>query len=164
MDLIIGGAVILLVGSFAAWKLLRRSGPNETRAAASAPPVTTQPSKAREDAPAVSRTQTCATPSSEAQAKPPQQVHDYCQTTAKTQAAKAPAAPPVPAHVASPDKPRANKAVAATKTPQSQNAAALAAEARPGAKDEGEDWLGFVPSLTAKGNDDADTELVLEDD
>jgi hypothetical protein len=39
----------------------------------------------------------------------------------------------------------------------------MAAETRASARDD-EDWLSIMPSLTTKGGDDADTELILEDD
>jgi hypothetical protein len=57
--------------------------------------------------------------------------------------------------------PRTHTAAESTKA---QPAAATAAETRPTAKDEAEDWLSFKPLLTAKGGDDADTELVFDEE
>jgi hypothetical protein len=164
MELLIGGAVVLLVGSFAAWKLLRKSAPSQTDAAAPAPAIPARPSAARQEAPQASPSQASAPPPVKTKAEQPRKDQDIRQITVKGHAAQQPAATPVPAHVEPLDPPQASKAAAPAKTAQGQPAAASAAETRPSAKDEAEDWLGAIPSLTARGNDDADTELVLEDD
>jgi hypothetical protein len=72
---------------------------------------------------------------------------------------------PVDVHVEPLPGPSSPKAVAEPATVQkAQSTPAPAPEAAAHAKVETEDWLGFVPSLSAKGGDDDDTELVLEDD
>jgi hypothetical protein len=162
MELIISGAVVLLVGSFAAWKLLRRSQPGKMRSATPASPVAAQPSMARQQPPTTARPQASVTPPAQAPAQQPHKAQAAAQTTAKAQVAEKSAVTPGPAPVEALELPHANKAVAAAKPAQGQKAVAPVAATSHSAKDDAEDWL--LPSLSTKGSDDADTELVLEDD
>ena len=161
MEFVIGGVVILLVGSFAVWKLLRKGESSTSAIAAPEGREPAQPRRTLNDAAEVTRQQPAAVAPSRAAAEPPKQAQAPTPPPAKAPEAKAAKASPVAVHVEPLDVPKVAEAV---KAPGTQSARTTAPEASASAKVETEDWLGFVPSLTAKTGDDDDTELILEDD
>jgi hypothetical protein len=164
MELVIGGAVILLVGSFVVWKLLHKSEPKEPASTTFDSAANTWLSKTREDGSEAAFTQVVAVAPVSDETAQPAEVHESHQETAKAPVVAAPQKAPASTHVEALETPRANKVAEQVNPAQSQKTAVPAEAPLLSAKDEAEDWLGFVPSLTAKGGEDADTELVFDED
>ena len=164
MELVIGGVVILLVGSFAAWKLLHKGEPSAPVVGTPAEHGAAKPRSLQSDVAEVARQQTVATPPVTAKAERPKKLQATQQPATTVQKHETPKEPPVDVHVEPLQGPSSRKVAEPAKVQKAQSTPATAPEAAAHAKVETEDWLGFVPSLTAKGGDDDDTELVLEDD
>lgn len=196
MELLIGGVVVLCIGAFVAWKVLRKTTtdappavsldaehaslqPGKARelVSASTPPQA-EPSRQPETAPAQppqtpppisAKAPTVTTPPSPADDKPakvPQPAPEAPQppAVAKAPTAAVPLPPSAPAdvHVEPLEMPPSLKAAEPAKAPAAAMAGTRKEAAQAGGKEDTDDWL--MPSLSAKGGSDDDTELVLEDD
>lgn len=164
MELVIGGAVILLGGALVVWKLLHKSAPSETTSSTIDAAVTEWLSKARANVSEGSEAQAVAIVPAQAEAEQPQKSQDNRQATAKVLVPEEPQQAPAAAHTEPLDMPPVNKIVEPASTSPVQNATARVEEAPLNSKDDAEDWGRLVSSLTAKGSEDDDTELVLEED
>jgi hypothetical protein len=164
MVLVISGVVILLVGSFVAWKLLHKGEPSAPAVVTPEEQRTAKQRLAHDDTAPVAPPQTLAAPPVAVEAEPAPKLPAVQQPAATVQKRETPKEAPVEVHVEPLHGLSSHKAAETAKVPGTQHAPAMAPETAAHAKVETEDWLGFVPSLTAKGGDDDDTELVLEVD